>query len=171
MFGHLADLWLADLDGRDLADGTKELYRDDLRLHVRPAFEHFTLGEITTGRVEAFLRAQASVSYSRAKHSRTLLNLIFSFALRHDAIERNPVEGTSNLSKPKGSPRALTLEQVAAIRAAAASWRTGPGLSGPKPDGQVRDIMEVLLGTGMRPGEVLALRLCDVDDTPGGLRR
>jgi integrase len=52
----------------------------------------------------------------------------------------------------------LTLEQVAAIRRAAATWRTAPGLPGPKSDGQVRDIIEVLLGTAMRPGEVLALR-------------
>ena len=36
----------------------------------------------------------------------------------------------------------------------------------PKPDGQVRDNIEVLLGTAMRPGEVLALRPCDVDGGP-----
>lgn len=138
-------------------------------LHVRPAFEHYTLGEITTGRVEWFLKAQAALSESRARQSRTLLNLMFAFALRHDAISRNPVEGTSPLRKRKGAPEALTLRQVAAIRAAAASWRTGPGLPGPKSDGQVRDILEVLLGTAMRPGEVLALRPCDVEDTSTGL--
>jgi hypothetical protein len=32
----------------------KETYRDQVRLHVLPAIEHFTLGEITTGRVEWF---------------------------------------------------------------------------------------------------------------------
>lgn len=37
-----------------------------------PAFEHFTLGEITTGRVEWFLKSQAAHSYSRAMHSRTM---------------------------------------------------------------------------------------------------
>jgi integrase len=73
------------------------------------------------------------------------------------------------LRKPKGTPEALTLEQVAAIRAAAATWRTEPGLPGPKSDGQVRDIIEILLGTAMRPGEVLALRPRDITDGPNGM--
>jgi len=168
-FVELAELWLADLEMRDLAEGTKQFYRDHLRLHVRPAFEPYALGEITTGRVEWFLKSQAALSASRAKHSRTLINLMFSFALRHDAMSRNPVEGTSPLRVRKGSPQALTLGQIAAIRAAAATWRTGPGLPGPKNDGQVRDIIEVLLGTAMRTGEVLALRPCDITDGPTGM--
>jgi integrase len=168
-FADLANEWLSDLDLRELAAGTKQLYRDHLRLHVLPAFEQYALAEITTGRVEWFLRAQAAHSQARAKQSRTLLNLIFGFALRHDAIARNPVEGTSPLRASKASPRALTLRQVAAIRDAAATWRTGSGLPGPKSDGQVRDIIEVLLGTAMRPGEVLALRPCDITEGPAGM--
>ncbi len=119
--------------------------------------------------MELFLKRQAAVSYSRAKHSRTLLNQMFSFALRHDALARNPVEGTSQLTRPRHDIHAMTLEQVQAIRAAAAAWRTGPNVKGPRPDGKVRDICEVLLGTSMRPGEVLALRPCDVSDPPGGM--
>ena len=70
-------------------------------MHLRPAIEPYTLGEIGTGRVEWFLRREAAVSYSRAKHSRTRLNRLFAFALRHDAIGRNPVEGTSPLVRPR----------------------------------------------------------------------
>jgi integrase len=136
---------------------------------VLPAFEHYALVEITTGRVEWFLKSQAATSSSRARQSRTLLNLLFGFALRHDAVPRNPVAGTSPLRRPKGQPLALTLDQIAAIRRAASQWRTQPGLPGPKPDGQVRDIVEVLLGTAMRPGEVLALRPCDLQDGPTGM--
>ena len=51
-FRELVALWLADLERQDLVESTKENFRDDLRLHVTPTFEHFTLGEITTGRVE-----------------------------------------------------------------------------------------------------------------------
>jgi len=168
-FADLAEVWLADLAIQRLADGTKQNYRDQVRLHVLPAFEHYTLAEITTGRVEWFLKSQAAISSSRARQSRTLLNLLFGFALRHDAVSRNPVAGTSPLRHPKSQPKALTLEQIAAIRAAAANWRSEPGLPGPKPDGQVRDIIEVLLGTAMRTGEVLALRPCDLDDRPTGM--
>jgi integrase len=168
-FADLAKLWLVDVELRDLAEGTRQNYRDILRLHVLPAFGHYTLGEITTGRVEWFLKTEAKVSPSQAKQSRTVLNLIFAFALRHDAISRNPVQGTSRLSRKKGDPQALTLEQIAAIRAAAATWRTDPKLPGPKSDGQVRDIIEVLLGTAMRTGEVLALRPCDIALGPDGM--
>lgn len=97
------------------------------------------------------------------------MNLLFSYALRHDAISRNPVEGTSQLRKLKNVPAALSPAQIVAIRRAAAEWRTGDALPGPKSDGQVRDLIEVLLGTGMRPGEALALRPCDVTDDPGGM--
>ena len=71
-FADLADLWLADLELRALAGNTKENYRTCLRLHVRPAFEHYTLAEVTTGRVEWFLAKQAKVSASQAKQARTL---------------------------------------------------------------------------------------------------
>lgn len=168
-FGDLVQLWSADLELRELAEGTKQGYRDQVRLHVLPAFENFTLGEITTGRVEWFLRCQEAASHSQARQSRTMLNLLFRFALRHDAMSRNPVEGTSSLRKQKSQPQALTLAQIAAIRVAAANWRTELGRPGPKPDGQVRDIIEVLLGTAMRTGEVLALRPCDVEDRSTGM--
>lgn len=168
-FADLADLWLADLELRDLAANTKENYRTCLRLHVRPAFEHYALAEVTTGRVEWFLAKQAKVSPSQAKQTRTMLNLLFGYALRHDAIARNPVDGTSQLRRAKTTPQALSIEQIAAIRRAAADWRSEPGLPGPKPDGQVRDIVEVLLGTAMRPGEVLALRPLDIKDLPTGM--
>jgi integrase len=168
-FTDLVELWLADLALRDISDGTKDNYRDDLRLHVRPFFENYTLGEIGTGRVEYFLKSEGRISYSRAKHSRTVLNQLFAFAMRHDAMSRNPIEGTSPLARPKHEVQAMTLEQVQAIRAAAAAWRTGPGVRGPKPDGQVRDAIEVLLGTSMRPGEVLALRPSDIFDGRRGM--
>lgn len=168
-FGALEKLWRADLELRPINEGTKHNYLEDLRLHVRPAFQHYTLGEMTTGRVEHFLQREAAVSYSRVKHSRTLLNLLFNFALRHDAIPRNPVEGTSPLARPKGAPQALTLEQIAAIRLAAKTWRTGKDVKGPKPDGKVRDIVEVLLGSSLRIGELLALRPMDVSATRKGM--
>ena len=168
-FPDLANLWLKELDGRGIANNTKENYRDDLRVHVMPFFENYTLGEITTGRIETFLQQQYAISYSMAKHSRTLLNQVFKFAIRNDGMVRNPVEGTSPLAKPKGKPQALTPEQILAIRKAANDWRTGPGVRGPKPDGNVRDALEVMLGTGMRPGETLAFRPIDVTETKNGM--
>lgn len=168
-FGDLAELWLGDLRARDTSEGTKENYRDDLGLDVRPFFASYSLGELTTGRVEVFLKQELAISYSRAKHSKTLLSMLFAFALRHDAIPRNPLEGTSDLIRPKNVVQAMSLAQVQQIRAAAAAWRSGPGARGPRPDGAVRDVCEVLLGTSMRPGEVLGLRPVDIVETRTGM--
>src|SRR5665811_2425937 len=60
---------------------------------------------------------------------------------------------------------ALTIAQVETIRRAVMTWRRGGGLSGPKPDGQLEAIIEVMLGTSARIGEVLAICKCDVDAT------
>jgi hypothetical protein len=122
-FPALAQLWLADLDRRDLTETTKHGYRDHLRLHVGPALEHFTLGEITTGRVEWFLKSQAAVSTSMARRSRTLLNLLFGFALRHDAVGRNPVEGHLSAAVAQAFPPGA---------------HPGPGRSAPPPRPGVR---------------------------------
>lgn len=80
-------------------------------------------------------------------------------------ISKNPVQDTARLRKPPPKTMALTVEQVEAIRRAVRSWRREEGLSGPKPDGQLEQIIEVMLGTSARIGEVLAIRKCDVDVT------
>ena len=167
----LADAWLEDLRIRlDLAPGTKDTYRRELNSLVLPTLRTFLLREITVGRVDQFLKRQATVSYARAKHSRVVLSLLFGYALRHDAIDRNPVIGTSRLRQPPGTPRALSLDQLERVRLAAATWRTGEHVLGRRPDGQVRDLIEVMVGTSDRIGEALALRGCDIDDTVTPMR-
>lgn len=163
-FSLLAEAWLRDLQmDVDRADSTKELYERELRTLVLPTFEHFTVREVSVGRVEDFLKVQRAKSYPRAKHSRTILSMIMGFAVRREIIARNPVKETSRMKKPKHIPKALTAEQISAIRVAARERRMGEGRMGPRPDGQVRELIEVMLGTATRIGEALALRKCDVD--------
>jgi hypothetical protein len=70
---------------------------------------------VTTGRVEWFLAKQAKVLAPQAKQTRTFLNMLFAYALRHDAIARNPVEGTSQLRRTKATPQAQTIDRITAI--------------------------------------------------------
>lgn len=165
-FRELVERWLAWNDARDLAPKTKQWYAELVHSRLLPTFGQFVLGEITTARVEAFLQAEYADGWQRAKKTRTLLSQLFKFAMRHDALQRNPVDGTSPLKASKGAPQALTWKQVEAIRDAARRHRIGEGVMGLKPDGVVRDFIEVLLGTALRPGEALALRRCDVTDRP-----
>ncbi|HEY9263376.1 MAG TPA: site-specific integrase, partial [Mycobacterium sp.] len=166
-FPDLVRVWLEDLDlDPDLAQGTKDLYERDMRTLVLPVFEHFVLREITISKVDRFLRTLAKQSYSRAKHAKVVLNLVLGMAHRYEAIEKNPVSGTKRLKRPVTQATALTLEEIQAIRAAARTWRRGDTRApGPRPDGQLEVIIEVMLGSSLRIGEVLALRRCDVDLT------
>ena len=166
-FGRLVEVWLADLDLTDkLAPSTRALYERNMRQLVMPAFELHTLREINVRKVDQFIKKLASTkSYSTAKQARTVLSLAFGLAVRYDALKENPVRGIARMHKPPSQTMALTLEQVDAIRDAARDWRRAPGTPGPPPDGQLEQIIEVMLGTSARIGEVLAIRKCDVDVT------
>lgn len=166
-FTMLVDVWLSDLDleGK-LAPSTRALYERNMRQLVLPVFEGYVLREITVSKVDRFLKGlAANKSYSMAKQARTVLSLAFGLAVRYDAIQKNPVRDIARLRKPPSQAMALTAEQVDAIRVAVRTWRRGPGLSGPPPDGQLEQIIEVMLGTSARIGEVLAIRKRDVDLT------
>ena len=166
-FKHLVEIWLEDLDleGK-VAESTRALYERNMEKLVLPAFANYTLREISVRKVDQFLKKLASTkSYSTAKQARTVLSLAFGLAVRYDAIRENPVRDAARLHKPPSQTMSLTLEQVEAIRHATRNWRRGPGVPGPPPDGQLEQIIEIMLGTSARIGEVLAIRRCDVDVT------
>lgn len=76
---------------------------------------------------------------------------------------RNPVDHVARLHRDARVPDALTSEEITAIGAAIAYWEAGREVSGPKPDGQLGAIVEIMLGTSARIGEVLAIRRRDID--------
>ncbi|MEA5457389.1 site-specific integrase [Sinomonas sp. JGH33] len=172
-FPHLVEYWLEDIDleGR-LATATRQLYERDMRTLVLPAFAGLTLREIGVARCDQFLKQLAKQSYAKAKHARVVLRLALALAVRHEVLPRNPVDHVARLHRPARTPDALTPAEVNAIRAAIAFWEAGRSPSGPKPDGQLGAIVEVMLGTSARIGEVLALRRRDIDITgaPPSLR-
>ncbi|WP_375405860.1 tyrosine-type recombinase/integrase [uncultured Amnibacterium sp.] len=163
-FKDLADYWLADMEGNpDLAPGTKRLYRWNMTHLVLPEFEHLTLREIGVARCDRFIKQLRQASYSRAKHARNVLRQAFGRAVRHEVLVRNPMESIARTTRPRADPTALTAIEVTAIRLAIRAWERGSGGSGPSPDGQLGAIVEVMLGTSARIGEVLAIRRRDID--------
>lgn len=136
-FAKLVAFWLDDLDlSNELAPSTRALYERNMRQLVMPTFEHYLLREITVRKVDQFIKTLATTkSYSMAKQARTVLSLALGLAVRYDAIAKNPVRDTTRLHKPPTQALALTATQVERIRAAARSWRRGPGFAGPRPTG------------------------------------
>lgn len=166
LFGELVEYWLVDLDlEARIAPSTRRNYEDSMRKLVLPAFHGFTLREIGVARRDALLKQLGRESYSRSKRAKTTLRLAFALAVRHEVLPRNPVDHVSRLHKPKRMPDALTPTEVNAIRAVIKVWEQTRGTCGPNPDGQLGQIVEVMLGTSARIGEVLAIRRCDIDVT------
>ena len=130
-----------------------------------PAFGNLTLREIGVARCDQFLKQLAKQSYNRAKQARVVLRLAFGLAVRHEVLPRNPMDHVSRLHRPPSTPNALTPAGGERDPHGDRVWEAGRPSSGPKPDGQLGAIVEVMLGTSARIGEVLAIRRRDVDIT------
>ena len=166
-FGDLVTYWLKDIDleGR-ISRTTRNLYERNMRTLVTPAFGSLTLWEIGVARCDRFIKQLAKLSYNRAKQARVVLRLALELAVRHEILPSNPMDHVSRLYRAPHIPDALTAPEVNVIRAAIAQWESAAGhISGPKPDGQLGAIVEVMLGTSARIGEVLAIRRPDIDIT------
>jgi len=166
-FAQLAAYWLEDVDMENrISRTTRNLYERNMRTLVLPALGNLTLREIGVARCDHFVKQMARLSYSRAKQARVVLRLALELAVRHEILPSNPMDHVSRLYREPHIPDALTSIEVNEIRAAIARWEAGANhISGPRPDGQLGAIIEVMLGTSARIGEVLAIRRRDVDVT------
>ncbi len=166
LLAELARYWLeeARLIGRQ-SPQTLDAYEHSLTKVVLPALGQLRLRELTVGRVDRFLKANAAEAPSRARTARVVLALVLDLAVRHDALPKNPVRGAGQLPRSRREVLALDQAKLARLRDALAMWRTGENVHGPKPDGQLADVIETILGTSARIGEALAIRKCDVDMT------
>jgi integrase len=89
---------------------------------------------------------------------------MFALATRRGALTSNPVRDTGRLRKPRRTVVALDTDQLDGVRAAIRTWQQPtPGKPGPRHSGDLADIVDLLLATGARIGEILALRWEDVD--------
>nr|WP_232542360.1 tyrosine-type recombinase/integrase [Nocardia bovistercoris] len=91
-------------------------------------------------------------------------------AVRHDALDQNPVRDVAKIRKRRDKPRAANLETLNALRAQLETWLSGKAIdgtpaytSGPRRSRAILDIADVALATGARPGEVLAIRWRDIN--------
>ncbi|MFI1996318.1 tyrosine-type recombinase/integrase [Actinoplanes sp. NPDC020271] len=159
----LADLWLEELrlEARVVAQ-TVDRYTGCLRQTVLPAFGDLLINDLTVGRLDRFLKALAKAKPSQARNAKVVLKQMLSVAVRHGAIATNPIREVGQLPRPKKLISALTSDELSIIRTAIET-RQRRRSAGPRRNGNLADIVEVLIATGARIGEVLALRWQDID--------
>lgn len=149
----LAARWLDEVEASDRAVNTRALYRSTVEGVVLPALGALQLRESTVPRVDAALQAiRATNGPGRARTARTALRQMFGLAVRHGAIATNPVTDTSKItSNGRKRPRALTRDEEDQVRDVPRSSQRALDLDLP-------DLIDWMLGTGMRIGEACAIR-------------
>lgn len=157
-FQEVAEACLA-ADAARLKRKTLEDYETTYRVHIYPVFGSRRIAAITSEEVERFIadlrvkptRSGKTRSESSVRGTFLALQKVFSYAVRHRVIPFSPMEA---LGKPKLSPHEanfLTLNESNALAAE---------LDGFEPYGL---IVRFAVWTGLRAGELAALRLRDID--------
>lgn len=159
----LADVWLVEVEQSTRAPQTVAMYRRNVEKFIRPGIGGLALWEATTGQMDRFLKAVAAETPGQAKTTKTVLTQMFSLAARHDAVKANPVRDTRLPERRRTPVKALTVEEVQALRRGLRAYLDEPARSGPGRPQDLADLVDVALGTGVRVGELLALRWEDVN--------
>ncbi|MGV0654777.1 site-specific integrase [Mycolicibacterium thermoresistibile] len=158
----VADLmrrWLVEVDGSGRTQQTKDYYRRAVEQLVIPGVGNLRIRELDPQRVDGFLRALPV----RARDARTTLRQASSMAVRFGLLEHNPVNDTYSPPRKRGKPRSLSPDDVEVLLGRIRTWQEAQSY-GPKRGYDLYEIFSLLLATGARIGELLALRWEDVEN-------
>lgn len=133
-----------------------------LRKLVLPALGDVRLSELTTNRINVVLADLGQQSQNLQRKAKVVMGAMLDAGVELGAITVNPARGSLSISRPGPDLRPLSRAEVETIRAAVRTWLEKER-SGPKSSGDIADIIEVMLATGARIGEVLALRWAEID--------
>lgn len=124
------------------------------RVHVEPAWGARRIGDLRQGEIQTWI-AQLNLSASSVAHAHTVLAGILDDAVADRRLATNPARGVKLPRKTVGRPRNyLTAAQVATLAG----------------ESKHPDIVLLLATTGLRWGEMAALRVRDIDLGRGRIR-
>ena len=145
------------VDSGRRSPGSLDAYRSIFRRHVQPALGELRVREVTTPAVDRALTVIAQRSVSGARTAKTVVSRTMHFAARHGAVSVNPTREVGRIeSTPRRPPRSLSAaERQQWLKALesndlARSW-------------DLPDLTYMMLATGCRIGECLAIGWSDVD--------
>ena len=156
--------WFEEPEQARLAVTTRKRYRSAFAYLIASGFGEVRLSEATVPRVDRFLkRITTENGPSSAKTARTLMDHVCSLAVRHGAIPSNPVKDTASIVTAKAAVEVPTPADMRALRWIMWAYDTTPDKRGAIRNADLADLLDMLIATGARPGEVLALTWADVD--------
>lgn len=172
-FDEVAAAWLESIESRRKPK-TVEGYERLLHVHVLPAFGNRRVGSITYGDVDRFVRSVESLGRQpgTVRNAFYVLKMVLDYAIRDGNLRINPCLDV-DLPSPQSpemlfltGPQVRTLATaiderwaVLAARRRAAEGRAPYGL-----------LVETAAFTGLRAGELAALRMSSLDLRRGTIR-
>jgi integrase len=153
------DEWLATSVAARCRPSTARSYRDVAARYIRPALGRRLLAKLTPEDVQrmlADLSARGDLSPTTVRYAHAVLRIALGRAMKSGRVSRNVAALVDPPSGAAFELRPLAAEQIAAFRAAISGHRLEP-------------LFLAALGTGLRQGELLALRWADVDLDAGTL--
>ena len=151
--------WLENVAKPTVRPSTWESYAALVRLHLSPALKRVPLSKLTPQHIRGLLKDKTDVGLStrRVQYIHAVLRSALNTALRDQLVVRNPAA----LVKP---PRVVGKEVQPLTTVEARRF-----LESVKGD-RLEALFTVAVSLGMRQGESLGLRWCDVDFEAGTLR-
>ncbi|WP_167131964.1 tyrosine-type recombinase/integrase [Paramicrobacterium chengjingii] len=160
----LASQWMVEINGSKRATSTKRRYQAAIDAHVNKAVGAVRIREATVPRMQRFVDAVAkNAGDGQARMMGVVITGMFGLAVRYGAADSNAGKDLLLPSVEREAVRAPSIDDVHTLRTIFAAYDAKPAARG----NSVRDlagIIDMLLATGARIGEVLALRWSkDVD--------
>lgn len=144
---------------KDVSTITVDDYKQVWRRALQERFGELRIQEVTTHAIHTHLN---SLTPANSRRGRVVLKGMFEHAEQHDLIIRNPVRAAKAVKRRAKPVQALDEEQVADVFRTFRDYDEKPR-RGPKSPFRLVDYFLVMLGTGLRPGECLALTWSDID--------
>ncbi|MEZ0341523.1 tyrosine-type recombinase/integrase [Mycobacterium sp. pV006] len=158
----LFDVWIVAKAAEDgVSSQTADQYRQVWAKHGLNHLGALRIREVDTTRAHRHVQAMGATT--QAKRLRMILLGMFSMAVRFGVIPVNPIRETKpTKAAAKHVVRKINPDDLARVRQAVRRYadREGPG---PRPGRLLPAFVDLLVATGARPNEVLALRWSDCD--------
>lgn len=147
------DYWITQVKESNIRETTKKRYRSHYKNHISPVIGKMLVSEVRPIHCQMLLNKMAKdKKNSTIRNVRMLLFSIFESAMDNQIILNNPVNGNVKCTTGKSSEKkeALTLEEQNALLCATEVSR-------------YKNQYQFILQTGLRTGEMIALKWSDVD--------
>ena len=149
--------WLSDYAKSHVRGSTFERYEELVRVHLTPGLGHIQLSRLSPQAIERFYRElHGTISPTTAHHVASLLRGALKQAVMWGLIVKNPSDLVEKPKRVRSAPVLLSTEQAECFLEGARGTR-------------YYLLYALLITTGLRLGEALALQWSDIDLKRGTL--